>query len=354
MEQLEQPLIIPPFGTKDESASDSLALEVRLLAEKRLFEDPEKSIPQTVDVIEKSDRIVVDVQGLVLEEGEKEREGRLIQEDDTVECMTVTRVGLEEADTRRWLLEVEELEQNLAIPFREVFECPVCWLRIQPSEGVILRDCLHTFCRECLIQVVLNSEDVEVKCPFRGQDFACGSAVQQREVKGLMSEDMFDKYLLRSLALGETQVTNSFHCKTPDCIAWCELDMGCEPVATFDCPLCSGSNCLKCEAIHANLTCQQFLEQQQQQTAHREALEKSDEYIQKLISSKEAMLCSKCGAVVDKIDGCDGLNCLLCKTALCWATKGPRWGPQGEGDTSGGCKCGENDQLCTPSCQNCH
>ncbi|CAF5002391.1 unnamed protein product, partial [Rotaria socialis] len=24
---------------------------------------------------------------------------------------------------------------------------------------------------------------------------------------------------------------------------------------------------------------------------------------------------------------------------ICWPTRGPRWGPGGRGDTSGGCRC---------------
>jgi hypothetical protein len=51
--------------------------------------------------------------------------------------------------------------------------------------------------------------------------------------------------------------------------------------------------------------------------------------------------------------------CVMCKIEICWATRGsslliffnkqkskfyfisegPRWGPKGHGDTSGGCKC---------------
>jgi hypothetical protein len=38
-----------------------------------------------------------------------------------------------------------------------------------------------------------------------------------------------------------------------------------------------------------------------------------------------------------------------------WPTQGPRWGPKGHGDTSGGCRCRvDNGKLCVPNCQNCH
>lgn len=85
--------------------------------------------------------------------------------------------------------------------------------------------------------------------------------------------------------------------------------------------------------------------------------------------------------VIMKRDGCDYLLCPMCKTGLCWATRGnshvqlfwfdevtewiltetnfcpqiigPRWGPGGPGDTSGGCKCTVL-KRCHPQCKNCH
>lgn len=55
-----------------------------------------------------------------------------------------------------------------------------------------------------------------------------------------------------------------------------------------------------------------------------------------------------------KLSGCDAITCSMCKTQICWATKGPRWGPGGLGDNSGGCKCKLNGRLCHPKCGNCH
>ena len=33
------------------------------------------------------------------------------------------------------------------IPNVERFECVICFLEIEPGDGVVLRECLHTFCR---------------------------------------------------------------------------------------------------------------------------------------------------------------------------------------------------------------
>lgn len=52
--------------------------------------------------------------------------------------------------------------------------------------------------------------------------------------------------------------------------------------------------------------------------------------------------------------GCDWLKCSMCKTEICWVTRGIRWGPEGKGDTSAGCRCGVNGVKCHPKCNYCH
>lgn len=40
------------------------------------------------------------------------------------------------------------------------------------------------------------------------------------------------------------------------------------------------------------------------------------------------MNCPTCKVLIESGKGCDWIRCLLCKTEICWATKGPRWGPK--------------------------
>ena len=41
----------------------------------------------------------------------------------------------------------KQLENLDIIPNAETFECAVCFLDIEPGDGVVLRECLHTFCK---------------------------------------------------------------------------------------------------------------------------------------------------------------------------------------------------------------
>ena len=46
-----------------------------------------------------------------------------------------------------------------------------------------------------------------------------------------------------------------------------------------------------------------------------------------MIKSGKALRCPKCDLILLKKWGCDWLKCSVCKTEICWITKGPRWGP---------------------------
>lgn len=51
-------------------------------------------------------------------------------------------------------------------------------------------------------------------------------------------------------------------------------------------------------------------------------------YFQELVNRGDAMRCPQCKVILQKKSGCDWMRCTMCKTEICWATKGPRWGPK--------------------------
>lgn len=78
---------------------------------------------------------------------------------------TATTTVLEEASNHYLeLLSLDNLN-NIAVN-TEAFECAVCFAECEPTEGVVLRNCLHTFCKECIRNTIIYSEDAEVKCPY--------------------------------------------------------------------------------------------------------------------------------------------------------------------------------------------
>lgn len=244
-----------------------------------------------------------------------------------------------------------ELEEQDLVPSMEAFECSVCFLDVEPGRGVLLRDCLHMFCRDCLSNSVRYAEEAMVKCPFRNDEYSCSSHLQEREIRALVSVEVYEHHLSRSVKTAESQAPNSFHCQTADCPGWCMLE---DNVNMFQCPVCGHANCLTCRAIHEGKNCLQYQDELDFNAPDGHEARQTKEYLDNMVKEGQAMHCPQCRVIVMKKWGCDWLKCSVCQTEICWVTKGPRWGPQGKGDTSAGCKCGVNGVKCHPKCNYCH
>ncbi|XP_041375392.1 ranBP-type and C3HC4-type zinc finger-containing protein 1-like [Gigantopelta aegis] len=244
-----------------------------------------------------------------------------------------------------------QLDGQDLVPNGELFDCPICMESIPPGNGVVLRECLHMFCKECLMDAVRYSEEAGLKCPYLDDEYSCATMLQDREIRALVPDEMYARYLQRSLDLAESQEENSYHCKSADCPGWCIYE---DMVNFFKCPICSKENCLTCKAIHEGMNCKQYQEDLRIRAHNDVAAKQTHDMLERMLTEGNAMHCPKCKVIVQKKDGCDWIKCSICKTEICWVTKGPRWGPIGEGDTSGGCQCRVNGAKCHPDCNNCH
>ncbi|GLV42308.1 ariadne 1 [Carabus blaptoides fortunei] len=266
-------------------------------------------------------------------------------------CGLIRNEAEDKGNDNQTYLQLVNLDNEDLIKNAERFECLVCFAECQPNEGVTLRECLHQFCRTCLAHTVEFSEEAEVKCPYRDDQYACDMALQDREVKALVSAAVYEQHLAKSVKQAENKMDNTFHCKTPDCKGWCIYE---DNVNDFHCPVCRHSNCLTCQAIHSGRNCKQYQEQMKDQSETDEDARRTRDFLEDMIKRGEALACPTCQVVLLKKWGCDWLRCSMCKTEICWVTRGPRWGPAGKGDTSGGCKCGVNGTKCHPKCNYCH
>ncbi|XP_067856349.1 ranBP-type and C3HC4-type zinc finger-containing protein 1-like isoform X2 [Heptranchias perlo] len=276
------------------------------------------------------------------------REIQRMKDEEEADKQYQQSMVLERQQNYQLLLETDD--QNL-ISTEEDFECPVCLITLERGEGVTLRECLHAFCKDCLKGTILNSAEADVTCPYMDENYSCRSKILEREIKHLLTEKEYRSYLDKSLAIAENRSENSYHCKVPDCKGWCIYE---DDVNEFHCPLCEKKNCLLCKAIHEGMDCKQYQDDLKIRAENNQAAKQTAEMLTALLHSGEAMHCPKCKIVVQKKDGCDWICCTMCRTEICWVTKGPRWGAKGRGDTSGGCHCRVNGVPCHAKCQNCH
>ena len=54
---------------------------------------------------------------------------------------------MEKGEAFRNYLQLLTLMERNIIPNEQQFECPICYMEIEEEEGVLLRECLHSFCR---------------------------------------------------------------------------------------------------------------------------------------------------------------------------------------------------------------
>ncbi|XP_047663769.1 ranBP-type and C3HC4-type zinc finger-containing protein 1 isoform X3 [Tachysurus fulvidraco] len=259
-------------------------------------------------------------------------------------------VSIIEEREKNFLTLIETDNQDL-VRNSEEFSCPVCCEDVQEGQGATLRECLHSFCRECVKMTILNCVDAEVLCPYADGEYSCNCMLQDREIKTLLSPEEYQKFLELRLNIAESRSENSYHCKTLDCPGWCIFE---DDVNEFACNICKETNCLLCKAIHKDMNCKQYQDDLRLRAENDAAAKQTTEILETMLQNGEAMYCPKCKVIIQKKDGCDWICCLMCKTEICWVTKQARWGPQGHGDTSGGCKCRINVAPCHPNCQNCH
>ena len=153
-------------------------------------------------------------------------------------------------------------------------------------------------------------------CPFRDEDGAvCIGFLMDSEVRSLVALPIYLEILNRSIIEAEAANPNAYHCKTPDCKAWVEID---GQIEQYQCEACKKVNCVRCKAVHEGITCEGY--QDMSHGPDRRARENAmtADQVRGLIAAKQAQECPRCGIVVQRIDGCRHMTCTQCKHEFQW------------------------------------
>ena len=143
-------------------------------------------------------------------------------------------------------LELQDLEDSSDIVTNiEEFDCKICLTLQVPGDGIVLRECLHQFCKNCICQHVKHSNDFDVKCPYvDDSNNKCDFSIIQRDLKGIMTEEEFETFLTKTIKFSESAITNTIHCKTINCNGFCIVESG---DVNFICEVCFVLNCIPCK-----------------------------------------------------------------------------------------------------------
>ncbi|UJR10781.1 hypothetical protein I4U23_014968 [Adineta vaga] len=262
--------------------------------------------------------------------------------------------NFQKVTSKEFFRQLSSQEQKPYYSNDEPFDCITCFDTIPQGDGILFRNCLHPFCKPCLLQLIETTDEPTVKCPHD----KCTAFVEERELRGVVNDLKVDPKVvdrLHNVSMRFAESRNkTFHCITPDCTHWWFIEPDQENNIIF-CNGCKHWICLSCSAIHEGQTCREYQEDLKLRQTNESTVRSDTEHLETMIKNKEAMYCPGCRVIIQKASGCDWIQCSQCKMEICWPTQGPRWGPGGRGDTSGGCRCRvDNGKLCVPNCQNCH
>jgi len=133
--------------------------------------------------------------------------------------------------------------------------CSICCEDVLPSGATRLR-CDHGwYCLTCIarhVEARLDVGAVNVQCP------ECALSIAERDLRKLVSTEVLNRLLSRSLEQAVAATADLWPCPTPGCPMRVALEAN-EP-ARFTCPECKKESCLRCavQPFHKRLTCERY------------------------------------------------------------------------------------------------
>lgn len=212
-------------------------------------------------------------------EARQESTREVVKCQEVMEIESLVQAAVQAHSSNEWQhltnLDAESFVQN-----GEPFDCPICFSLVRIGEGVILKNCLHSFCIECLSETIKHADEPQVTCPYNSELGSCEFLIQEREIRALVSPEIHEKYLATALKRAETNMQNIFHCKSLDCVGFVEHE---HDRIAFNCTVCEKVNCIPCKAIHEDKTCEQYQESLLTSTRTREEEQMTEAELKKRI-----------------------------------------------------------------------
>ncbi|KAI0453802.1 hypothetical protein F5B21DRAFT_268145 [Xylaria acuta] len=202
------------------------------------------------------------------------------------------------------LLEMSNISFALKEARSKEENCSICFT---PADDPVVLGCGHTYCTDCFKGLCRNGTtqaDMSVTCT--GAEDKCKNAIPLREIQAHVDPSTFEQLLESSFSMYIARRPNQFHyCPTPDCgYIYRPVNASASP-SWHMCPKCLQRICRSCHANHDGQRCDE----------HR-AVQAFEAYKHENRASVKD--CPKCQTTVEKIDGCNHMQCGGCNIHLCW------------------------------------
>ncbi|KAL9956542.1 hypothetical protein ACROYT_G038030 [Oculina patagonica] len=210
-------------------------------------------------------------------------------------------------------------QESPLLPSETKMTCGICLCDLDDAADLYrLACCGHAYDKSCVIQQ-LKSAEFPLKCATGN----CEELLVWRDLQNLLSEN--ERKKLAASALDEYAKIN------PEIVKFCPT-ADCDMVYRVStegrrliCGACQAETCTSCHVQwHDGLTCAMFKSGQKTKTKNKKKLFKSvkqvegrlEEWMRK--DSSNRINCPLCIEPIEKIAGCNHMECLQCKSHICW------------------------------------
>lgn len=182
---------------------------------------------------------------------------------------------------------LQALEETSIVFSDEPFECQICTEQVAKGDGVRLRSCLHTFCGVCIGRTIEAAETAVVKCPMTN----CDGVIEDREIRSIVSQDIYDRHVERSMHEAKPKIANGHQCVTANCKGFWIYEHD-KQNFRYTCLLCKKENCVSCKASHPGMDCKEYQDYVFYSTDENAI--KTRQQLNAMLKSGEAMQCPQC------------------------------------------------------------
>ncbi|GAP85473.2 putative ariadne RING finger [Rosellinia necatrix] len=196
---------------------------------------------------------------------------------------------------------------DVSFDVKEVGSEESCSICFTPADNPVVLGCGHVYCADCFKGLCKNGvthADMSVACT--GAEDKCKNAIPLREIQAHTDPSSFEQLLESSFSAYIARRPNQFHyCPTPDCGYIYRPSSESASSLWHMCSKCLQWICRSCHVNHDGQRCDEHRAFQAFETYKHE-------------NSSNVKDCPKCQTTVEKIDGCNHLQCGGCNIHLCW------------------------------------
>ncbi|CCX31495.1 Similar to Probable E3 ubiquitin-protein ligase ARI9; acc. no. Q9SKC3 [Pyronema omphalodes CBS 100304] len=227
----------------------------------------------------------------------------------------------------------DALDSTCIMCLRTTVTCILCTNECLRSDcPTVTSQCKHPkhSCIDCVrrwLNISQETKYLEFRCP--GDQ--CKADLSHGDLRRVADSELFAKYERETLKNVLRNLPGFFFCLGAGCEYGEELDNGVKE-GIFVCKACNSRTCLSCEAIHDNVSCDQFKRGLTSlDMVHEEEMALSLQW-----TNQNAKRCpgAECGRLIWRHAGCNYMMCSMCRTRFCWNCLKPY-------ATSPLCQCGK-------------